>query len=102
MLKPGGEVFLLFPDEVAVSNIYKRLQKNNKWSKYLENVNEVIPDYSIYNIKVALKKVGFSKHYCKTFRQEIREESDKNFKGIKTYFFLIRLLKLTFQTLYFL
>lgn len=71
MLKPGGDMLLTFLAYHPLYEIYENMGKNNKWSKYMQNLKQfVTPLQNLehpekYYDKL-LRKIGFNVHLCKT------------------------------------
>lgn len=45
LLKPGGDMLLVFLSNHSVFDVYKNQSQNNRWAEYMTNVDQIITPY---------------------------------------------------------
>lgn len=86
LLKPGGDMFIAFINNCPIFTIHRQMEKNEKWSKYVTDVqNYVSPYHNKQNpakdLEDLLKKTGFSVPLCTIVE---RTNDFKNVEDLKS------------------
>ncbi|KAG5887595.1 hypothetical protein JTB14_025754 [Gonioctena quinquepunctata] len=85
MLKPGGEIFLLFIERHSFDVPYENLSKYEKWSKY-GHENFISPFHHSLNAheewKMAMDEAGFHNGVCKLEETFFEYEDEKAFEDL--------------------
>ncbi|KAG1681894.1 Juvenile hormone acid O-methyltransferase [Nymphon striatum] len=81
LLKPNGELFLMFSTESMLWNTYKRMKENPKWSSYIQNVSTTVDNclpssgdyFEFFRAEdFSIRSLRFEKH---TFRYKNGDET---------------------------
>ncbi|KAG1674780.1 Juvenile hormone acid O-methyltransferase [Nymphon striatum] len=91
LLKPNGEIFLMFSTGSILWNTYKRMKENPKWKPYIQNVSTTVDncftssgDYFefIRAENFSIRSLRFEKH---TYRYENEDETRRSIEHVSHF-----------------